>query len=209
MRNNGRKTEDGGQRTDDGGNRVPFTALYDWLARRTDLTTTEKIIVAQILRYGKSGCFKSNNTFAQDLGIDRVSFIRALKSLVDKAWVAILFPARRERILYINEEMIADLPLFEEVRGCGKPVRKSLLVSGETPPSDSGAGSGALQQVSGAAPPALYRKRKDLSYRDETREEREILFATSAMKEKARAGLSAEELERRRQRQQQALGIQK
>ena len=176
--------------------KVQFTVVYDWLAHRRDLSWPEKILIAHVLRFGASGCFKSNNKLAHDLGLDRVTVIRLIKSLIGREWLAVLFENRRDRILYVAEEKLDDMPLLAGVKGCGKPVRKPVKSQNKA----SGAApqvSGAAPQVSGAAPLAFNRTRRDLSYIDE-KEKREVDFLASVMKERA-GKPNAKEFERRRQ----------
>ena len=178
--------------------KVQFTAVYDWLARREELSAGEKLLIAHVLRFGRSGCFKSNNTLAHDLGMDRVTVIRTIKCLIDKQWIAPLYETRRDRILFVNERMIEDMPLLDKILGCGKPVKSSV----KSAVPGSGAlqqVSGALQQVSGDAPLAFNKTSKDLSYIDE-RLRKEVDFLASSMKEKI-GRLSESQFEDRRQRQ--------
>jgi len=176
---------------------IQFTAVYDWLARRKDINSTEVLIIARILRFGRPGCYMSNATLANALGMDRTTLIRALKILIHKEWVAPLYPKRGERILYINEAMLDDMPLFANVRGCGISLETSLSSSGvlqqgsvETPPAGSS-----------ETPPALNRNRKQflLEKIDETRAKREVDFLASVMKERE-GKPTAEQFEDRRQK---------
>ena len=161
--------------------KAKFTAIYDWLAERPDLNSTEKILIAHILRFGRSGCFKSNNRLAHDLGMDRVTVIRAIKGLIDSEWIAPLYETRHNRILFVSEVRLDDMPLFAGGSGSGATQQ----------------GSGATQQGSGATPPPFNRNSKDLSY-IEKRVLNEVNFAASTMKE--RTGKStADQFERRRQ----------
>jgi hypothetical protein len=182
---------------------VQFTALYDWLARRRDLNSTEKIIIAHILRYGKSGCSKSNKVFAREIGMDRSTFIRAKKQLIQKEILA-LTPERRP-VMFVNENMIEKMPVFDYVKGCGKPVKSSagndttlifslkkwwrfatsLLVSG------------------GVSPPLFKQFHKKL---DETKETKEISdFLDYRMKQRNRTLPTSAEINKRRNEQKQRL----
>jgi hypothetical protein len=125
--------------------KIEFTIVYDWLAKRPDLTWPEKIIIAHILRYAASkyGCFKSNTSIAKTLGIHRVTVIRLIDRLEYRDWIVKrTWPFRSDRSLFVNKEKLDDMPLLAGLKGCGKPV-KSL----------TGAGSAALQGGSSAALP--------------------------------------------------------
>ena len=41
-----------------------FNPVFDWLAEDRTLSSTEKIIIAHILRFGKSGCYEDKGTIA-------------------------------------------------------------------------------------------------------------------------------------------------
>jgi len=187
--------------------KIQFTAVYDWLARRRDLNSTEKLIVAHILRYGRSGCYKSNKMLAGDLGIDKRTLARAVKELVVKDWIAPLYESRRRRVLYINEAMLDDMPLFESVINCGKPVRKPVKSS------KSGWGRfapmwGHLVTGWGRFAPFLNRKKKDVSlYSNEKILKEQIDFLSSKMKQKTR--ISKTEFEARRQKYLEQLSKEK
>lgn len=91
---------------------VTFTPLYDWVAKRKDLTLMEKILICRILRWGDSGCWEKYSTIARFYGVNRCTVIRAIKSLVDKEWLLPPLPDGRIRILYINPEKLTPGPLF-------------------------------------------------------------------------------------------------
>ena len=169
--------------------KVRFTAIYDWLAELPDLNSNEKIIIAHVLRFHPSGCFKSNNRLAHDLGIDRSTVIRTIKGLIDKEWIAPLYETRHNRVLFVSEVKRNNMPLFDEISGSGK---LPLSGSGKTHQ-----GSGKLHQGSGKLPLCVNRNSKDLSYSDE-RMRKEVSFAASSMKEKT-GKPTAEQFERRRQ----------
>jgi hypothetical protein len=169
--------------------KVKFTALYDWLARRRDLNSTEKMIISHILRYGRTGCYKSNKMLAGDLGIDKRTLGRAVSGLVHKDWIAQLYETRRRRVLFINELMLDDMPLFESMTGCGKPVRK--------PVKSSKSGWGRFAVWWGRFAPTIYKKSKHVSYNNETILKEQADFLSSKMKQKTR--LTKAEFEARRQ----------
>ena len=197
--------------------KVKFTALYDWLAERPDLNSTEKILIAHIMRFRRSGCFKSNNKIAHDLGLDRSTTIRAIKGLIDKEWIAPLYETRHNRVLFVSEVKLNDMPIFEWKMGSGKTPpceekksvgsgktppceEKKSVGSGKTPPIGSGVlhqGSGVLHQGSGETPLCVNKTSIDLSYIDE-RVLKEVNFLKSTMKEKTGKPTVAQ-FERRRQ----------
>ena len=161
--------------------KIEFTIVDDWLSKRMDLSWPEKIIIAHILRYGRSkyGCFKSNGNIAKSLGFRcRASVIRIIARLEDNDWIVKRTYPCRERSLFINQEKLDDMPLMAGVKGCAKPV-KSLV----------GGGSAAL--------PPLNRNKKQSLLRDiyETKEERDL----SLPEIRERAKPTADQFERRRQ----------
>jgi len=170
--------------------KVKFTAVYDWLAERPDLNSTEKILIAHVLRFGRSGCFKSNNRLARDLGIERTTVIRTIKGLIDSEWIAPLYESRQNRILFVSEGKLNDMPLLDGI--CGKPVKNENSGGGKMQQ-----GGGVLQQGGGKTPPVLNRNRRDLSYIDE-RVLNEVNFLASTMKE-GTGRLGSDHFERRRQ----------
>jgi hypothetical protein len=185
--------------------KIEFTIVYDWLSKRMELSWPEKIILAHILRYGRSqfGCFKSNGNIAKNLGFSRVSVIRIIARLEDSGWVVKRTYPARERSLFVNQEKLDDMPLLAGVKGCGKPVKSSAAGSGAAPQGGSGAappGSGAAPQGgSGAAPPRLNRNSKESFLRDieerKEREERDFSFSENL---RERAKPTAEQIEHRK-----------
>jgi hypothetical protein len=175
-----------------------YITINDWLLNQRDLTSTEKLIIAHIMGFGASGCWKSSNEFARYIGIDRGTFIRAyLNLVVNKKWIVVLHDTHKERVLFINDEMLENLPLLKGQNGCGKPVKSGRGASGETPP-------GALQNAtggSGETPPPLYRT-EEISYKKlEKKEIKEIIGACAEMtKNRAGGRLSESEFQRRRQK---------
>jgi len=183
--------------------KIEFTIVYDWLSRRTELSWPEKIVIAHILRYGRSqfGCFKSNGNIAKSLGFSRVSVIRIIARLEDSGWlIKKTYPAR-ERSLFVNQEKLDDMPLLAGVKGCGKPVKSLDEGSGAAPP-----GSGAAPQGgSGAAPPRLNRNSKESFLRDieERKERRERDFSFSEnLRERAKPTAAQIELRTRKLKEQ-------
>jgi len=186
--------------------KIQFTVVYDWLARRRDISWHEKIIICHILRFGHNGCFKSYTQIGRDLGLDRVTVIRVTKRLIERLWVVPVPGKKRERKLYINQAMLDDMPLLAGVKGCGIVLETGLRGSGAAPPmppEGSGAappGSGAAPPAgSGAAPPGVNRNRREslLVENSVKREESQSLFLASVMRE--RTLLTPEQFEKRRQ----------
>ena len=137
-----------------------FTLVYDWLARRRDISWPEKIVIAHILRYDKSeyGCFKSNGNIAKSLGFSkyhgRVTIIRIINRLEDEDWIVRRKYPGRERSLFINREKLEDMPLLAGIKGRKKPVSLAVKSCGE-PVKSSAAGSGSQPLCSGSQPPPL------------------------------------------------------
>lgn len=181
------------------GEKPKFTAVYDWLLRLEELSSTEKLIIAHVLRYGKRGCYKSNSRLAADLGIARTNLIKVLHKLQRKEWIAIEYPSKRERFMFVYEEALKDMPLFDSVKGCGKPssfaVKSSESGAEGGDDSSPSAGDDSLQVGDESSPP-LNRTSKDLSYSN-SRETKEVNFAAAAMKEEG-SRLSPEAADRRR-----------
>ena len=176
--------------------KIEFTIVDDWLSKRMDLSWPEKIIIAHILRYGRSkyGCFKSNGNIAKSLGFRcRASVIRIIARLEDNDWIVKRTYPCRERSLFINQEKLDDMPLMAGVKGCAKPV-KSLVGGGSAALPGS---SAALQGGGSAALPPLNRNKKQSLLRDiyETKEERDL----SLPEIRERAKPTADQFERRRQ----------
>ena len=193
--------------------KIEFTIVYDWLAKRTELSWPEKIVLAHILRYGRSqyGCFKSNGNIARELGFSRVSVIRIITRLEDSDWIVKKTYPCRERSLFVNQEKLDDMPLLAGVKGCGKPVKSLAEGSGAAPQGGSGAappGSGAAPQGgSGAAPPRLNRNKKDSFLRniEERKERRERNFSLLEIRERAKP--TEEQVEQRKIRLKEQTAI--
>ena len=194
--------------------KIQFTIVYDWLARRRDLSWPEKMVIAHILRYDKNeyGCFKSNGNIAKALGFSkhhgRVTVIRIINRLEYLDWVIKRTYPARERSLFINRDKLDDMPLLAGVKGRGKPVSKPVKScgkpvsfgpegSGSEPP---GSGSAPLGG-SGAAPPGLNRNSKESFLRD-IEETKEKDFSSSVLDErkKKKGKPTAREFEDRRRR---------
>jgi len=178
--------------------KIEFTIVYDWLAKRTELSWPEKIILAHILRYGRSqyGCFKSNGNIARELGFSRVSVIRIITRLEDSDWIVKKTYPCRERSLFVNQEKLNDMPLLAGVKGCGKPVKSLAQGSGAAP-----------QGGSCAAPPRLNRNSKDSFLRDieERKERRERNFSLLEIRERAKP--TEEQVEQRKIRLKEQTAI--
>ncbi len=177
--------------------KLEFTIVYDWLANRADLSWPEKIVIAHVLRYGKSkfGCFKSNGSISKSLGLSRVSVIRIINRLDSDGWLVKRDVPNRGRSLFVNQEKLDNMPLLSGIKGCGKPVSfavKSSEGSGAAPP-----GSGAAPpRASGAAPLPLSRKRRQCLLLDIEERKEETDF--SSPKRRERLTPSAEQFESQR-----------
>lgn len=66
-----------------------FYKLFKSVARLTDITSTEKIVLTIILSYTNSGLefFMSNKNLSEEMGMDKTSIIRAVDSLRDREYV--------------------------------------------------------------------------------------------------------------------------
>ena len=101
--------------------KIEFTIVYDWLAKRTDLSWPEKMVIAHILRYDKNeyGCFKSNGNIAKALGFSkhhgRVTVIRIINRLEYMDWVIKRTYPARERSLFVNREKLDIEDLLSEL----------------------------------------------------------------------------------------------
>lgn len=114
-----------------------FTPLYDWVARRTDLTLLEKIIICKVLRYGNNGCYESYANLAKDFAVDRRNLIRTVKGLIKKDWLAVLYESKNRRILYIVPERLSPGPLFNRVVLSHSHSGIKAPGSGIKPPNDT------------------------------------------------------------------------
>lgn len=146
---------------------IGFNPVFDGLAIRTDLTSTEKIIIAHILRWGKRGCFESKNTFAKFLGINERTLDRAVNKLYAEEWITIDYNTSPPTY-WITTEKLRDIPVFDKLKGCGKPVSlavKSLRMQRNWGGRFVGMG-GRFVYTWGAFCRLFNRNKKDLSYRD-------------------------------------------
>ena len=188
-----------------------FTIVYDWLANRRDLSWSEKILIAHILRYDKSkyGCFKSNGEIAKALGFSkhhgRVAVIRIINRLEAAGWVIKRKYPGRERSLFINEEKLDGMPLLAGIKGRKKPVSLPVKSCGKPVKSSEGSGSQPLLSGSqplpgsGSQPLPLNRNRKQSLIRDieERKEKRETYLFSSIIDERKK--MSEEQFDERRQ----------
>jgi len=179
-----------------------YITVNDWLANRRDLSSTEKLIVAHIMGFGPAGCWKSSSEFARYLGITRRHFIRAYVELVRKQWIAPGYERRTERVLFINEEMLENLPLLKGQKGCGKPVKSHPPASDVNAHTGDKSGSAGSDNLS----PALYRTEESFLSEIENKEIKHLVGACAEMtKNRAGGELTNAEFERRRQKLQKDL----
>jgi hypothetical protein len=107
-----------------------FDPVFDWLAKEPSLTSTEKLIVAHILRYGKRGCYESKDVFSKCLGINERTLDRAIKKLYVEQWITTDFNTTPNTYWVCNERLKGKI-VFASMAGCGKPVSygvKSLRI---------------------------------------------------------------------------------
>lgn len=84
-----------------------FTKVEDWLARRTDLTAFEKLLIAKIQRY-KKGCFMGSKTLANSLGTDARHVQRTIAKLIRREWVIVLYETRYRRLLNFSVDKLLE-----------------------------------------------------------------------------------------------------
>lgn len=66
-----------------------FYKMFKSVARLTDITSTEKIVLTIILSYTNAGLefFMSNKNLSEEMGMDKSSIIRAVESLRNSDYV--------------------------------------------------------------------------------------------------------------------------
>lgn len=92
-----------------------FTPLYDWVMAAPDLSNKEAQIVCRVLRWGEGGCFESNATLGRQLKMDPRTVRRLVKELVKKEWLAVLYPRRQQRLIFVDPRRLTAGPLFERI----------------------------------------------------------------------------------------------
>jgi len=91
---------------------VTFTLYYDWIAEQKDLTLLEKLIICKVLRYGKNGCYESYRSMARKFGVDHSNLTKAVKNLIRKDWLCVLYESKYKRTFYVVPERLSAGPLF-------------------------------------------------------------------------------------------------
>lgn len=91
-----------------------YTKLYDWVAKEPDLSLLEKILICNVLRFQKNGCYESYRTMGRKFGVAHSYIIKAVKSLIAKEWLCVLYEGKYKRILYVVPERLKAGPLFEQ-----------------------------------------------------------------------------------------------
>ena len=99
---------------------IGFNPVFDWLAKDKTLSSTEKLIIAHILRRGKRGCFESRKNFACFLGIDERTLERAGKKLYAEDIITFGYHTK-PKTYYLTTESMKGKAVFDGLRGCGKP----------------------------------------------------------------------------------------
>lgn len=90
-----------------------FTPLYDWIAQQKDLSLLEKLVICKVLRYGNKGCYESYRSMARKFGVDHSNLTKAVKGLIAKDWLCVLYESKYRRILYVVPERLSAGPLFD------------------------------------------------------------------------------------------------
>jgi len=91
----------------------PFTPFFDWIAQQKDLTLLEKLIICKVLRYGKKGCYESYRSMSRNFGVDHSNLTKAVKGLIAKDWLCVLYESKYRRIFYVIPERLSAGPLFD------------------------------------------------------------------------------------------------
>ena len=91
---------------------VTFTPVYDWIAEQKNLSLLEKLIICKVLRYGKNGCYESYRSMARKFGVDHSNLTKAVKGLIRKDWLCVLYESKNKRILYVVPDRLSAGPLF-------------------------------------------------------------------------------------------------
>jgi hypothetical protein len=93
---------------------IYYTKVYDWIAQKTELSLIEKILICNVLRYGKNGCYESYRSMGRKFGVAHSYIIKAVKSLIGKEWLCVLYEGKYKRILYVVPERLKAGPLWEQ-----------------------------------------------------------------------------------------------
>lgn len=113
---------------------ITFTLFYDWIAEQKNLTLLEKLIICKVLRYGKNGCYESYRSIARKFGIDHSNLTKAVKSLIRKEWLCVLYESKYKRILYVVPDRLSAGPLFNlDGVNIPRPVVKTAKSGGNIP----------------------------------------------------------------------------
>jgi len=125
-----------------------FTPLWQWVMEDKELTQNQALIICRVLRWKDGGCYESNSQIAKCLKMDARTVQRNIKILVKKKqWLAVLYPTRRLRIIYVDPKRLTAGPLFRAMgtsiikkmtaynltEGCGKPVKSNRCHYGMVP----------------------------------------------------------------------------
>lgn len=89
-----------------------FTPLYEWVIEETD-SLAEAAIICRVLRWGKGGCYESNARLGRKLNMHPRTIQRLIKGLVNKEWLALLYPQPQHRVMYVNPRRLTPGPLFD------------------------------------------------------------------------------------------------
>lgn len=172
--------------------KTTFTPLYDWIAKRHDLSLLEKLIVCRVLRYGDGGCFESYSNISKAFHIDRSNLIKNIQALKRKQWLAVLYEPKNRRVIWVNPDKFRESdegspgPLFE------LPAVQKSKCSGLKPPVNDAGGS-ELPVNSGAKPTetvAQNHPNKEIVYTDKREEkQQELNFQSEGMIEKPKIRL--------------------
>ncbi len=72
----------------------------------------QALVLSRIRMWGNAGCFESYMTIAIKLKLDRRTVIRAVKSLIKKELITVLYETKQRRILFFNNKIFTNMPLF-------------------------------------------------------------------------------------------------
>jgi hypothetical protein len=151
-----------------------YTKLYDWIAQKTELSLLEKMIICNVLRFQKKGCYESYRTIGRKFGVTHSYIIKAVKSLIGKEWLCVLYEGKYKRILYVVPERLKAGPLWEQ--------------------------HGYYRDHPGLKTPQSGHHRdhvvKNVSYNESKREERIINSTSEVMRQENKMSISAKEKRR-------------
>ena len=98
-----------------------FNPVFDWLASDPTKTSTEKLIIAHILRWGRGGCHEDTKDIAINLGINDRTLERAAKSLYERELITFGYDTV-PKTWFVTDKLLIGKHVFDGLKGCGKPV---------------------------------------------------------------------------------------